>query len=210
MMMHGKIALAAGLSLLLAAAASRAQETPKAVAKPNQPGLVDKAEIEKARADVMRLQQEAQKKFEELQKAMQRLEQLEGRGQPGPGGFVPGGGFRPPMGGGGPGFPGGPMPPGGGFPGGGGPMPPGGFVPGGGPPGMPPMGQPGVEQRLKQLEQKLDLVLQELRAMRGDMKPGQKAPKAGGGALPLPPQPPQPPRNFDAVPPPLPPAIERR
>ncbi|MBI1833075.1 MAG: M48 family metalloprotease [Planctomycetes bacterium] len=190
-------------------------------------------QIKQMQMDIQKRQLELQDRMKELEKMAQRLQQMENaRFQPGGG---PAGKPRDPMGGGGggpaggpggkgPGKGGNPMPGGspgpGGLPGpGGGPGGPGGG-PGAGPggaggfPGMPPMGQGGnLEQRLKQVEQKLELVLQELRGLRNDMKPGGKnpmrpgaggapgnaPPPAGGnpnfrpGFIPQPPTPPTPP-----------------
>jgi beta-lactamase regulating signal transducer with metallopeptidase domain len=176
--------------LLLPLVFSRAQNV-QATAQPDEtkidrPGKKDrpadpKELLEKARMDVERLQEdlsireqelqrELQQRMEKLQKAMQRLKQMERARQGNPG--VPGG--RP---GGGPpgGFPGGP---GGGPPGGpgGGAGGPGGFS------GQPPGAN--LEQRLHQVEQKLDTLLQELRGLRNDMKKGPKGPFGGGGIRP--------------------------
>ena len=128
------------------------------------------AEIRAAREDVERIQKEMeklqeqmQKRGEDMQKAMQRLHQLEG-GR--------GGGFNP-----------GRFGPGGG---------PGGF-PGGGAPGWggPPQGG-NTDQRLQQVEQKLDMILKELRDLRGEKKEAPKGGKKGAtpagnpGATPTP------------------------
>jgi hypothetical protein len=202
--------------LMLPLVFSRAQERPQAdqdEKKIDRPGKKDrpadpKELLEKARADVERLQedlairqqefqQELGQRMEKLQKATQRLKQMERarQGNPGfpggrPGGGLPGG-FIPGGPGGGP--PGGP----GGKPGG-----PGGF------PDQPPGAN--LEQRLHQVEQKLDTLLQELRALRNEMKKGPKGPFGGGGVRPGDPNIPSPPaggegRPSDPTNPPLPP-----
>jgi beta-lactamase regulating signal transducer with metallopeptidase domain len=145
------------------------------------------AEMERFRADAERRQQEMQRKADELQRAMQKLQQATGGAGGGPGPM--GGGGPGPMGGG-PGGKGGPMGGGKGGAGGGFPGGPGGFVPGGGgggiggmPPGWGPAGGPPFE-RLNELERKLDAVLQEIRALRNEIRPGQKGP--GGVRPPMP------------------------
>ena len=202
--------------LLLPLVFSRAQEV-QPTAQPDEkkidrPGKKDrpadpKELLEKVRMDVERLQedlairqqefqQELRQRMEELQKAMQRLKQVE-RALGNPGGRPPGGPAGGPPGG----FPG--------FPGGGprggpagGPGGPGGF------PGQPPGAN--LEQRLQQVEQKLDTLLQELRALRNEMKKGPKGPFGGGGVRPTDPNIPTPPAGGGERPsgpttPPLPP-----
>lgn len=146
-------------------------------------------DIETAQRELERRQQEIQQRAEELKRAMQQLRDMEAEFKKKTGGAGGGGGGgRVGGGGGGPGFPG----PGGagGFPGGGGipgagPGAPGGFppMPGGGG-GFNPMGGAGgqggafggkpIEQRLADVERKLDQLLQEVRALRGG---GDKTPK---------------------------------
>lgn len=156
---------------------------------------------EQARDEVQRLQEEIQQRQQELQRMMQRLQQIQqqnqGGGQRGgdgqQGGAGQQGGNQKKGGPGGPGgFPGGPG--GGGFPGGGGG---GGWGPGGGFGGNP-------FGRINELEKKLDLVLQELRALRNEIRPGgkgpgPKGPGAGPDRRPGDPNsnPPQPPRFKD-------------
>jgi beta-lactamase regulating signal transducer with metallopeptidase domain len=197
----GLLGVAAVGLLLLPLVFSRAQEIP-ATAQPDEKKtdrrgrkdrpadpkeLLEKArmDVEQLREDIAARQQELQVELEQkmkvLQRAMERLKQMERAAQGNPG--LPGG--RPP---GGPpgGFPGGP---GGGPPGG--PGGPGGF------PGQPPPGgQPpraSLEQRLHQVEQKLDTLLQELRGLRNEMKKGPKGPFGGGGVRPDDPNNPPPP-----------------
>jgi hypothetical protein len=102
----------------------------------------------------------------ELDRMIQRLHQIEGsRGPGGP----------PPMGGG-------PMGPGGipGAPGG----QPGFPMPGGGPPNWAPGNPSGpggnVGPRLNEVERKLDLLLMELRGLRGEIKSGPNRPEPKG------------------------------
>lgn len=144
-----------------------------------------KQPAEQGRDEIQRLQEQIQRQQQELQQMMQRLQQLQGGGggQPGQKGQQgqQGGDKKK---GGGPGFPGGPGG-GGGRPGFGGP--PGGF--GGNP-----------FDRINELERKLDMVLQELRALRNEMRPGgkgpgPKGPGAGGGDRPFDPN--NPPRGKD-------------
>lgn len=127
-------------------------------------------EIQKLQQDLERRQQEMQQRGQELQRLMQQLRQAEGdakdtqRKKGGPGG------------------PGEPNPRGG----------PGGP---GGPGGQPPFGPPGgfgnpMERRLAEVERKLDTLLQEVRALRGEMGKGPKGP--GPGVNPNPNRNPQP------------------
>jgi beta-lactamase regulating signal transducer with metallopeptidase domain len=190
----------AGVGLLLLPLVFSKAQNFQATAQPDEkkidrPGTKDrladpKELLEKVRMDVERLQediairqqefhQELRQRMEELQKAMQRLKQMERarQGNPGlPEGRPPGG----PAGGKPGGFPGGP--PGGT---GGGPGVPGGL------PGQPPGAN--LEQRLQKVEQKLDTLLQELRALRNEMKKGPKGPAGGGGPRPGDPNIPTPP-----------------
>lgn len=139
-----------------------------------------RAKVQKLQADLEKRQAEMHQRAQDLQALMQQLRKLEGgraggpvgpgpgpRGPGGPGGF-PGGPGGPPGGGGfgGPGA--GPGP--GGFGGGGG----GGFG-GGGKGGFGPGGAP-MDQRMAELERKLDVLIQEVRGLRGDMNKGGKGP----------------------------------
>lgn len=185
-------------------------------------------QLERVREEVLRLhqelekrQQEVQKRAEELHRLMQQLRQVEGDGgkKGGPDGGKKGG----PDGQdkkGGPGGQGGDKKKGG----------PGGqggdsdFQKKKGGPAFSPdgrhvlVGAGPMEQRLAEVERKLDMLLQEVRALRGDMKKGPKGP--GGNPRPNfeqnlnpppdnfepnnPPQPPNPPRL------PLPPREDKR
>ena len=178
----------AGVGLLLFPASLSRAQTPTTPAAKDEKKIERKdkkvtqeereAELRSAREAVERIQKEMQKlqeqmhkRAEDMQKAMQRLHQLEG----GPGGGFTPGRFRPDAGPGG--FPGGP---------------PGGF-PGGGPGwGGPPQGS-NMDLRLQQVEQKLDMILKELRDLRGEKnqapkggKKGSTAPSSKPGATPPP------------------------
>ncbi len=157
-------------------------------------------EIRRMQEDLEKRQQEMQRRAQELQKLIQEMRQAEKAGPPdflkkkgpagGPGGAGGAAGGLPDGKKGGPGFPGGP---------------PGGF--GGGP----------MEHRLAEVERKLDMLLQEVRALRGEMGKGGKAgpmnqkpnpnpnPNPGRVDPNAPPTPPA--RHFQPVPPvpPVPP-----
>jgi beta-lactamase regulating signal transducer with metallopeptidase domain len=173
--------------------------------------------VQAMQAELEKRQLELHQRMQQLHDMTQRLRQLEGAragaAGPGPGAGGPGGIPGGPGGGGGGGnFPGGR--PGGfggkGGGGGGGFGGPGG--PGGGPPGKAPMGggPAPIEQRLADVERKLDMVLQEVRALRGakgpaltprpnrDPDPNPRGPGANPAPLaprgaPVPPTPPAPP-----------------
>jgi hypothetical protein len=176
---------------------------------PPQPGDPGKkkadAELDKLRAEVKRLHDELDarrtemdKRADQLRELMEHIRQMEKKGQP-------------PMGGGQKGGKGGdPAPKGGNIPGGFGR---GGFVPGGGVPFPGGGGWGGggfkpatVEQRLNNVERNLEAMLQELRAIRTEMKGG---PRPGGGPNPNPNPMPGGPNGFIPNAPPVPPQPPR-
>ena len=221
----GLLAVAGIALLMLPTVFSQAQDNRPPGKKQGGDQLDEaRAQIKQLQMDIQKRQAELQDRMKEIEAMAHRLQELEkavrqvgggggAGGKPTPmggggGGGPPGGpGGKPGGPGGFPGgFPGGP----GGFPGGGGG---GGFpMPGGGGPGgfMPPMG-PGanLEQRLKQVEQKLELVLQELRGLRNDMKPGAKTPSRPGVVPPAPGNTPNPNPRFTPPIPPVPPGNPR-
>jgi beta-lactamase regulating signal transducer with metallopeptidase domain len=162
-----------------------------------------RAEIQRLQADLEQRRAEIERRTEQMRQMMEQIRRLE-QGNPGRNPIGPmGGGGAGGAGGGGRGAPGGAPGGAGGGRGGPGGMPPGaGPMPGGGP--RPPM-----EQRLNELERKLDQVLQEIRGLRGEMKgrPGGGAPNPMRNLNPMPNPNPRPNANNAPVPPtpPVPP-----
>jgi hypothetical protein len=145
-------------------------------------------ELERLRQEVRRLhedlekrQHEIQQRANELKKLTEQIKKLEAGPPAGGGGFGGGfGGFRPKGGpgggGGGPGgAPGGGSGGPGGFPGGPGGAP----FPGGPGPGAPGFSIKNIDNRLAEVERKLDVLLQEVRALRGEPGKGPKGPGQG-------------------------------